>query len=447
MIMKFNVKSVLAVALFSISTASVAQELQSGYFTDGYLYRHDMNPAIANERNYVSMPILGNLNLNVRGNLNLKNFLYNVDGRTVTFMHPDVNADDFLSKVKDKNKLNQTLKLQILGAGFKAWGGYNTIELNLKQSLNIALPGDALRMMKEGITNKDYNIGNLSANAQAYVEIGLGHSHKIDDHWRVGGKVKVLVGGARMDANFDRTAVHIDANNGVSTYVDGQIEANVKGFQYKTNDDGNVNGAKVDGAGVGGAGLAFDLGAEYKLNDDWKFSLSFLDLGFICWNTNSIAKASGEWNSNDYAYNFDTKKYQKADGTEIDAKDIYQLKPEEGSKGKTKGLGATMHVGVEYTLPVYRPLTFGLLNTTRINGKYSWTEFRLSANIAPCKVFSAGINYAIGSYGSSFGWIANVHTKGFNLFVGMDHTLGKLAKPGVPLSSNANVAMGINFPF
>lgn len=445
--MNFNVKSVLAVALLSFSTAAMAQELQSGYFTDGYLYRHDMNPAIANERNYVSMPILGNLNLNVRGNVNLKNFLYNVDGRTVTFMHPDVSADQFLKTVKDKNRLTQSLKLQIMSAGFKAWGGYNTIELNLKQNLNVAVPGDALRMLKEGITNKDYNIGNLGANAQAYMEIGLGHSHKIDEHWRVGGKVKVLIGAARMDANFDNTAVRIDANNGISTKVDGQIEANVKGFEYQTDGDGNMNGMKINGAGVGGAGLAFDLGAEYKLNDDWKFSLSFLDLGFISWNTNAVAKASGEWNSNDYTYNFDTKKYQKADGTEIDVKDIYQLKPEAGSKGKTKGLGATMHIGAEYTLPVYRPLTFGLLNTTRINGKYSWTEFRLSANIAPCKVFSAGINYAIGTYGSSFGWIANLHTKGFCLFVGMDHTLGKLAKQGIPLSSNANVAMGINFPF
>lgn len=444
--MKFNIKSILAVAVLSISTASMAQELQSGYFTDGYLYRHDMNPAIGNERNYVAMPFLSNINVNLHGNLNLKNFLYNVDGRTVSFLHPDVETDKFLSKIKDRNKIGESFKLQLLGAGFKSWGGYNTIELNLKQTMDVALPGDAFRMLKEGISNKDYNIGNLGANAQAYMEIGLGHSREVMKNLRVGGKVKVLIGGARMDANFNNTSIAIDANNGLSSKLDGQIEANVKGFEFKKDDKGNMDGAKINGAGVGGAGLAFDLGAEYKLND-WKFSLAFLDLGFISWNTNAVAKATGEWTSNDYTYNFDAKKYQKADGTEVDFADIFKMTPEEETKGKTKGLGATMHVGVEYTLPVYRPLTFGLLNTTRINGKYSWTEFRLSANIAPCKVFSAGINYAIGTYGSSFGWIANVHTKGFNLFVGMDHTLGKLAKQGIPLSSNANVAMGINFPF
>ena len=29
----------------------------------------------------------------------------------------------------------------------------------------------------------------------------------------------------------------------------------------------------------------------------------------------------------------------------------------------------------------------------------------------------------------------------------MDHTLGKLAKPGVPLNSNASFNVGLNFPF
>lgn len=445
--MKFNIKSVLAVALLSFSTATMAQELQSGYFTDGYLYRHDMNPAIGNERNYVSMPVLGNLNLGLRGNLNLKNYLYNVNGRTVTFMHPDVNTDQFLSKIKDRNKINEALKLQILGAGFKSWGGYNTIEINLKQSLNVSMPGDMFRMLKEGISNKDYNIGNLGANAQAYAEIGFGHSHQINEHWRVGAKVKALIGVARLDANFDNTQIAIDANNGISTSVNGSVEANVKGFEYKLNDKNNVNGAKVNGAGIGGGGLAFDLGAEYKLNDDWKFSLAVLDLGFIHWSNNVVAKASGEWRTNDYSYNIDEKKYQKPDGTEIDVEDIYQLRPQEGTKGKTKGVGATINVGVEYKLPVYRPLSFGVLSTTRVQGKYTWTDFRISANIAPCKVFSAGINYAIGTYGSSFGWIANVHTTGFNLFVGMDHTFGKFAKQGIPLSSNGEFALGINFPF
>ena len=87
------------------------------------------------------------------------------------------------------------------------------------------------------------------------------------------------------------------------------------------------------------------------------------------------------------------------------------------------------------------------MNSTRIQGRYSWTEFRLSANVAPVDVFSANVNMAAGTYGVSFGWMLNFHTTGFGLFVGMDHTLGSIAKQGIPMSGNASMNLGINFPF
>ncbi len=109
-------------------------------------------------------------------------------------------------------------------------------------------------------------------------------------------------------------------------------------------------------------------------------------------------------------------------------------------------LGATINTGVQFTLPAYRKLNFGLLNTTRIQGAYSWTDFRLSANIAPVKCLSGSVNISEGTFGFGFGWLVNLHTKGFNLFLGMDRTLGKLTKEGIPLNSNASFNFGMNFP-
>lgn len=45
-----------------------------------------------------------------------------------------------------------------------------------------------------------------------------------------------------------------------------------------------------------------------------------------------------------------------------------------------------------------------------------------------------------------FGWLLNYHTTGFGLFVGMDHSLGKLTKEGISLSGNGHFNMGVNFP-
>ena len=51
------------IALGAVS--SFAQYTNSGYFTDGYLYRHEINPAFGNQQNYISFPALGNINLGI----------------------------------------------------------------------------------------------------------------------------------------------------------------------------------------------------------------------------------------------------------------------------------------------------------------------------------------------------------------------------------------------
>ncbi|MCD8317794.1 MAG: DUF5723 family protein, partial [Paraprevotella sp.] len=73
---------------------------------------------------------------------------------------------------------------------------------------------------------------------------------------------------------------------------------------------------------------------------------------------------------------------------------------------------------------------------------------RFSANVAPVKCFDASISYAISSFGSSFGWVANVHVKGFNLFLGSNHQFFKITPQGIPVNrANMNLNIGINFPF
>ena len=42
------------------------------------------------------------------------------------------------------------------------------------------------------------------------------------------------------------------------------------------------------------------------------------------------------------------------------------------------------------------------------------------------------------------GWVLNIHPKGYNFFIGMDHLLGKQSKEGIPLSSNASLNIGMS---
>ena len=422
-----------------------------------------MNPAFGNDQGYVAMPALGNLNIGMNSNLRVDNILYNIDGRTALFLNPKVSTSEFLSGIHDKNKITENLKIQILGAGFKAFGGYNTIEINARQDLDLNIPGSLLRLAKEGIENKTYDISNLNAHASGYAELALGHSRQINDQLRIGAKLKVLLGIANLDANFKKAQLTLGENEWVGI-TDAEIQTSIKSMKYEIEETERgpegaetthryVSGLDIDSWGISGFGLAFDLGAEYKLDKNWAFSASLLDLGYIGWNNNYVASTNGERqvSTDKYIFNVDedaSNSFEnEADRLMEGLSALYELQDNGDMGSRSRALAATMNLGVQYTPDFYDKLSFGLLNSTRMAGKYSWTEFRLSANVAPTNIFSASANMALGTYGTSFGWLLNFHPNGFNLFVGMDHTLGKLAKQGVPLSGRANVNIGINFPF
>lgn len=458
--MKTNIRILAIGGFMAAALCASAQNTASGYFLDEYTYRYQMNPAMGNEKGFVSMPGLGNVNVAVRGNLHLSSVLYNVNGKTCLFTNPGVSAAEALDGFHDKNKLSSDVKINVLSLGFKAFKGYNTISVNARANVNAIVPKSFIQLAKEGATNRTYDITDLKASGTGYAEVAFNHSHDIKQvpGLRVGGTVKALLGVASLDARLNNAHLTLGENEWTAT-TNGEIFANIGGFQYemeknKTGHD-YVHGANLDGdgsVGVNGFGMAFDLGATYKWGD-WEFSLAALDLGWITYNKTQVASTNGDrtFNTDAYIFNPDndapnsfSKEWKNMrNGLE----DLYQM-DNNGEQGTHKmSLGTTVNAGVRYELPVYRKLHLGLLSTTRLQGKYSWTECRLSANVAPAKCFSADVNVVAGTYGMGFGWLLNFHHTGFNFFLGMDQTLGKVTKQFAPLNSNASVNLGMNFLF
>lgn len=466
--MKTIYKYLNAALLMVCATSASAQSLNSAYFTNDYKFRHTMNPAFGNEQNYVSVPVLGNFGVDVRGNFGVEdmimdNPLYGQPGekRLTTFMNPNISASSALDGFSTgNNRLIEDMNITLLSAGFKGFGGYNTIELNVKQSLGLSLPYEFFEFAKN-TGNQTYDIGDINLGAQAYAELAFGHSRQLNEKLRVGAKVKLLFGIARADVALKDMKADLASDD--KWTISGKAEANMslKGLTYKTETKEynnpskgtyeRVNDVDVDGGGLGGFGMAFDLGAVYKLNDDWTFSAALLDLGFISWSNDMMAASSGEPfefdGFRDVAINRDNGGHKLSDITD-DLGDQFtefsNLEDKGDQGGRTTGIGATLNLAAEYTLPVYRQVKFGLLSSTRIRGPYSWTEGRLSANYEPLKWINGGVNFAVNSFAASMGWVLNIHPKGYNFFIGMDHILGSLSKEGIPLNSNASVQLGMS---
>ena len=198
------------------------------------------------------------------------------------------------------------------------------------------------------------------------------------------------------------------------------------------------------------------MGATYQLLPDLKLSAAITDLGFINWNNAYQASSAGVWRfegfENDiYAGGTDTgnnKIEDQLDAIQEDLKDMFaHYEDETPQKSAARTLAATLNLGAEYTLPVYRKLRFGFLYTGRMAGKFSHHQGMLTATVRPVKWFEAAVNMAAGSTGITGGMVLDFHARHFNIFVGTDRFFGKLSKQFIPLNNtNANVSLGMSVP-
>ncbi|MCS2959737.1 DUF5723 family protein [Bacteroides salyersiae] len=290
----YKLKAILASFFILYTTGVGAQNLNSSYFMEGMTYRHQLNPAFMGESNYINMPlfVLGNFNVGVQGNIGVNDFLYkyNQNGyKLTTFMNPSVSNSEFLSNLHTNNHLSMNLSMPIIAFGFRGFGGFNTFEIGFRSNTSINLPYGLFDFMKTGMSNEagsHYTVEDLTVRSNNYAEVALGHSHEIiKDRLTIGAKVKFLVGGANAEAKIKKMDITMGQDEWLID-AEGQLEGSLKGgyFESKEPDEngkpGEIDGFDIDGPGIGGFGVGFDLGAVYKM-DDFVEGLT-LSAGF-CW--------------------------------------------------------------------------------------------------------------------------------------------------------------------
>ena len=453
---KTIIKSTILSIGMLMAVPALAQHTTSGYFLDGYLMRYQMNPAIGNAQSFVAIPGLNNINVAQRSTLGVKDIFYNVDGTTTTFLNPKVSSEEAMSRLKGTNHVGVNSKIDVLSVGFKGLGGYNTIGVSARANVAVKLPTDIFRLLKEGVSNSTYNIADIKAHADAYAEIALNHSHQLTKNLRIGATLKVLVGAGNIDADLEKAQLEL-RDDAWDVVTDATVQANVKNLRLTSKvseNTGNmcIDEVDIDKFGVAGYGAAVDLGAVYNLGD-FELSAALLDLGAIGWSNNYVASTDGEhrFTTDRYTFNVDDEASNRfEDELERMGDDLavlYEMKDMGDRGSRTRMLAPTVNIGAKYTLPAYKSLSFGALSSSRLQGDFSWTELRLSANFAPCRFFSMGANVAAGNLGTGLGWLINIHPTGFNIFVGMDYTCLKLAKPGVPENKSTSINFGWIVPF
>jgi len=456
-----------------------AQISNTSYFLKSSIYRHQLNAAYGSPKDYFALPLIGKINVGTAGNFGLGDFLYetptNSQYGTTTFMSSSVDGSQFLSNLENNSRSDVNAAIQLVGFGFHKWNGFNTFSLSVRSMSQVSLPKELFSFMKLGQTDPVgtmYDIYDLKVQSQNFAEIAFGHSTDINDQFRVGFKLKGLIGLGFMNAELN----HIHASLGAEEWTlesQGMLEvAAFDGrFEYADVDestpinhrtaDREINGFNVDSPKMGGLGAAIDAGVLYQPNADWTFSVSISDLGFIAWNNVNTAYQD-PLNS----YSFDGFHNFVLDSDHVEAGDVsledqlddagddfanvlkfYQDDDQDGSS-KTKMLMGTVRFGTEYTIPCYRRLTTGFLFTHQYNRLYPFSEARLSANIAPISWIDGALSLGVGTFGSTMGWMLNFHPGFIDFFVGGDAILSKANPQYIPLSNmNNQLSAGLSVTF
>lgn len=163
-------------------------------------------------------PLHGNINVGATGNVGYKNFIYKLEGNPLydqtTFMSPTVSASDFLGGLHDKNRADIYVNYNLFSVGFRGFKGMNVVELNLRSNTNITLPYELFEFMKTAGEKEFYQLHDIGARSQNYMELALGHSHRINDRLTVGAKAKFLFGVAYADFKVNQLNLTITATNG-----------------------------------------------------------------------------------------------------------------------------------------------------------------------------------------------------------------------------------------
>ena len=439
-------------AVLGLAMPMSAQFLRTGYFMDGS-NRMQLNPANLPSRGYLDVPALGTLNVGAYTNsLGLNDLINTFDSDGDFWDNPD-----FYNKLKVANNLGVSLSTDIISFGFYRGKNFWSANVGVRLDVEAGIPRnmfDYLRESPDGSGNlsdwngKDYRISDLNLGLNAFTEVGVGYARIVNDRLTVGGKFNVLLGVGNLDMNINNiqiTSNELYDNYGNINYdakatidVDASLEANMKGLELTTDQDGVIDGVEMNGFGIGGYGVGIDLGATYRLLDNLTVSAAVTDLGFISWSKGSSTVVEGD-NTQTYNGNNVGEFLDRVDGGEVIDFDMFGLQKGNVQKKRSTRLPTTLTVGAEYGFWKNR-FSVGALSTTRWGMYRTLSELTLSANFRPARAIGLSASYSmLQSAGKTFGAAVKLgpltigtdylflgkNTRSVNVFMGISMGLGK----------------------
>lgn len=380
----------------------------------------------------------------------------------------EIRMDNIIEKLAKTNYLSLNVNEELLAFGFKVKKSYFSFSLTEKASFRFGYPKDLISLGWKGngqFVGKTLDLSGIGLNFLLYHEFALGYMRDIrirTETFTVGGRLKYMRGlmnvwtqrnNITVDINEDDFAhtantdfminmcgpdtllMQIDSINGKDS-IHEEFNFNAKDFLLNSNNKG----------------YGIDLGAYYKLNKDFSFGVSILDLGFINW------KKGGGNDLRNYSSNVEDFMYDGIDINEFFSQEdsVMQEKMDEiidslaniFSITTTKNsyrspLTTKMYLTAIYTITKHDKV--GLLMRNEFFNRRWYPSFTVSYNKWFFNMLSAAVSYSVmnRSY-LNLGFAMALNLGPWQTYVSTDNLYCLFDPEG---TRTVNVHFGINFIF
>ena len=463
-----TMKRTILVALTALFTLGVcAQQVTTIYFLENAPMRHTINPAFQPVSNgYLNFTPLGWSTFSIGNNSLTVSDIFFTDpttGRTITPMHQNANKQAFLNSLRSMTMMNGEMSLGLINMGFRIKEkGYLTIGINERiilagttpKSIYDFLLGGGMKNLGPGEWNT-ISLSGMGSGSTMYAEVGVGYSHKLNDEWTIGGKLKFLLG--QMDMSVRGTSLAMDASTD-SLHLHGDMDVRMAGplqydkmpafenrsvqdiiddydqGRYRTEDminTGNIGSLLTPS----GYGAAIDFGFTWKPIKYLQLSAALVDLGFIYWTNaksytatvDTMYQGAGVIDYADPRYrdeNGDFSPQMVLDTALNNLQDLpraIRMGPARG--GYFKMISGRLNVGLDANFWDNR-IGLGIGSATRLYDARLYEEVTFGFAFRPARWFNIAASYSLlnnGKYSNIGAGLSIMPYDGINMTLAMDY--------------------------
>ncbi len=435
--------------LLSINVTLFSQQDNTLFFMHELPQASFVNPAVPSTcKLFIGFPALSSVHANYSNTaFTFKDaFTKGANGDSLLF-----NMDKIVSQIGGKELITSDFSLTLFTMGIHVNKYYLTFSVNEKATTYNMIASDLLKLGWNGNTRflgDEVSANGTRINGNSYHEFAFGASKDINSQWRLGARVKVLLGLGNVYTPKTRGSLFTDKNSfNLSLLLNSKVNSSLP-INVSVDEDGKVEDivfrndftAKEYFLNFNNMGVGVDLGFIYQRDDKTTISGSLLDFGAIFWSkdvSSFVSKGvitypgttkNGDFNNSDY-FN------QLTDSL----KQIYT--PTSTPGGFINPLVPKIYFGATHTISEH--FNMGALMRSEIYQNRLHPSITLSANSFNYKTLNASVSYTLqnGEY-TNIGAGVGVKLGAVQIHVVSDNIPGFFKLDN---TRNANIRFGLSF--